>query len=262
MADLILSQFQSLFSDAILRRSQDPQLLRAVTPGGALAVPGSMEVYRRAYRVRLTEALGETFEAVWWVLGDEGFFDLATRFIRYHPSQSYNLSDYGEDLPQFLEASPESDEFPFLAELARFEWVFKKVFHARQHPSITREAIEGLVHVADARLEFGESVQLFESRHAVHDLWNQRGIPHEQQREVELNRPQHLLLYKKEKQVRATELDRPQFEVLRQVKVGLTLTEAMGRALDQSEDLPAEVISTLFQLLFHIGVISKIVALR
>ena len=108
----------------------------------------------------------------------------------------------------------------------------------------------------------GEAVHLFESQYAVYELWKQRGIPYEQQTEVELNRPQHLLLYKKDKQVRATELDEPRFEVLKHVKAGLPLTEALGRALDRCKDLPEEMISTLFQLMFQMGIISRIVVPR
>ena len=47
-----------------------------IRPAGRLKTAASaLEVYRRAYVARLTEALGDTYEAVWSVLGDDVFFD-------------------------------------------------------------------------------------------------------------------------------------------------------------------------------------------
>ncbi|MFX5734457.1 DNA-binding domain-containing protein, partial [Acinetobacter baumannii] len=85
--------------------------------------------YRRGYRARLTEALGETYEAVWRVLGDEEFFSATRSFIAEEPSRSYNLSDYGQRFPDFLSARYQQ-EAGFLGHLAHLEWAFKSCFHS------------------------------------------------------------------------------------------------------------------------------------
>ena len=99
-------------------------------------------VYRTGHIVRLTEALGETFEAVWWVAGDEHYFQLAKEFLLAHPSASYNLSDFGISFPNFLDKRQPFSDLPFLADLARFEWLFKEVFHLPPHTGLTPEQFQ------------------------------------------------------------------------------------------------------------------------
>ena len=53
------------------------------------------------------------------VVGDGDFFALCREYIAGHRSSSYNLSDYGRELPAFL---AEKNGLPeFLGELAAFE---------------------------------------------------------------------------------------------------------------------------------------------
>ena len=84
----------------------DPELVRTVTGGGKLTAAEAVEVYRGGYPARLTEALGETYEICWRVLGDEAFFAAAHDYIARAPSRTHNLSDYGADFPEFLESLP------------------------------------------------------------------------------------------------------------------------------------------------------------
>ncbi len=79
MARLTLRQFQHLFTESSVRAEESsihPLLLKEIVPGGSLSAKAALDVYRTGHIVRLTEALGETFEAVWWVAGDTHFFRL------------------------------------------------------------------------------------------------------------------------------------------------------------------------------------------
>ena len=103
MSDSPLEALQRRFVRSVTFMT-DPELVAAVTGGGKLSAAEAVDVYRGGYPARLTDALGETYETCWRVLGDEGFFAAAQTYISRHPSRSHNLSDYGEAFPEFLES--------------------------------------------------------------------------------------------------------------------------------------------------------------
>jgi hypothetical protein len=70
-------------------RDEAADVLAAIVPGGTLDAAGALEVYRRGYRARLTEQLGETYPSVWRVVADDDFFELCRAYIAAHPSASY-----------------------------------------------------------------------------------------------------------------------------------------------------------------------------
>ena len=258
MGTFTLDQFQHSFTESIVGTSLNHQIAGAVIPGGDLSVLDAVEVYRRGYRARLTEALGETFEAVWWVLGDDGFFRLADRYLHAYPSRSHNLSDVGEHLPAYLKETEESQEFPFLPELARFEWMFKELFHTGQHDSVPPERIQSLIATSDASVMFGAAVRLFESPYAVYSVWNRKQTAPDDRSSLVLDREQRLLLYKKNRQILVKEVDGAELQVLSSLMAGQTIAQAIGTALDRFGEISHVCIETLFPFIFHAGIMQAI----
>src|SRR5688572_29447575 len=85
-----LTALQKAFAKAVYLSKKNPEeLLHEIIPGGSLDVKGALGVYQNGYPARLTEQLGETFEAVWWVLGDEDFLTVCRTYIAENGSQSY-----------------------------------------------------------------------------------------------------------------------------------------------------------------------------
>jgi Putative DNA-binding domain len=79
-----------------------------------------LDVYHAAYRARLREALGETFEKSWAWLGDEGFDQSIAEFVEQQQPTGWGVGQYGEALPPFLAVRfPDDAE---VAELAELEW--------------------------------------------------------------------------------------------------------------------------------------------
>jgi hypothetical protein len=231
----------------------DGALAGAVTGGGKLSPEGAVAVYRRAYPARLTEALGETYRRCWRVLGDDDFFAACAAFIPTERSSSANLSDYGRGFPEFLEGWDGAVHAPFLGDLARLEWTFKELFHARQHDGLTpaelaRSASPG------ARLVFGGATALLTLRHRVHAAWT---------RELEDDTPldpeswrgrEDLFLYKKDGRVYSRVLTPPETAALTGLRAGLPLENALAAA----EGLDAESTSALFRDLAESGAVAEL----
>lgn len=261
MDRLTLKDYQQLFSQAALEGDQSesyPRLLETLTPGGTLTGPDAIGVYANGVTVRLTEALGETFEAVWWVCGDEDFFALTKHFIQAQPSTTYNLSKYGKEFPEFLDEVSPFPDLPFLGDLARYEWLFKELFHTGQHESVSPDSIQSLTEDATIRFRFGHAVRLFASRYAIYDLWKLRGTAHEGEPPAEWDHPQFLLLYKKDRQIYINEVGEAEFSVLNALGEGQSIETALHSATEAHPIFSQEHISQLFQMVFHTGIIQHI----
>jgi hypothetical protein len=261
MARLTLSQFQHLFSQASRRPDEtlvDPGLLNEIIAGGSLSSETAVEVYRTGHIVRLTEALGETFEAVWWVAGDDDYFSLAKEFLLTHPSASYNLSDFGESFPAFLAARQPFPDLPFLADLARFEWVFKEVFHLPSHTSLTPDQFQQHMLTGNLRFTFAPSVHLFHSPYSVYEIWKRRGTEHESLSKDDWKTPQWLLLYKHQQQIYVKHLNEPEYLLLDHLWSGASIEESLERTMEDFPDLTASTVSDVFQIINHTGIVTHL----
>lgn len=235
-----LEALQRRFVAAVM--DGDGALAGAVTGGGRLTPEGAVAVYRRAYPARMTEALGETYRRCWRVLGDDDFFAACAAFIPTERSASGNLSDYGRSFPEFLESWEGARHAPFLGDLARLEWAFKGLFHAKAHEGLSPGEL-----AAGARpgsvFVFGEATALLALEHRVHAVWT---------RELEDDTPlepgsrrgrEELFLYKKDGRVWSRALTAPEAQALRALRAGRPLEQALAGAAG----LDAEGVSALFR---------------
>ena len=72
----------------------------------AAAARSRLGIYRNAYRVRLIDALDDTYSVLHKLLGDETFVALGEMFIAAHPSVHRSIRWYGRELADFLSAAP------------------------------------------------------------------------------------------------------------------------------------------------------------
>jgi len=261
MTRLTLSQFQHQFSQASRRPDEtlvDPGFLNGIIAGGSLSPETAVEVYRTGHIVRLTEALGETFEAVWWVAGDDDYFCLAKEFLLTHPSSSYNLSDFGESFPGFLAERQPFSDLPFLADLARFEWVFKEVFHLPSHTSLTPDQFQEHMLSGHLQIAFAPSVRLFHSPYSVYEIWKLRGTVKESLSEEDWTTPQWLLCYKHQQQIYIKHVSEPEYLLLDHLCSGASIEESLTRTLEVFTDLTASTVSNVFQVINHTGIVTHL----
>ena len=163
-----LENLQNKFA-AMIRKNDLQSMAADIIPGGRLDAQQALLVYQNGYFVRLTDAMGENFEAVWRILGDETFFSACREYISQNNSFSFNISDFGDGFPDFLQMN--FAEVPFLAQLAEFEIEFRKLFHKKI--SIHELATDVLAG-NDSRIEFGDNFCARKYTSPVYTLWKNR----------------------------------------------------------------------------------------
>src|SRR5882757_1640215 len=119
----------------------DDAILESVVDAPPLPAAERVKIYRNAYRVRLLDALKDTYPVLFKILGDEVFENLGDAFIDAHPSVHRSIRWYGRELSDFLAQRPPYAEQPILAEIARFEWTLSEVFDAADAAPVGRDAL-------------------------------------------------------------------------------------------------------------------------
>lgn len=165
-----LEKFQKDFlMDIIVGGRETVELLK---PAGELSANDCLSVYRGDYFARLTDALGETFEATWSILGDEDFYELTKIYIKENPSISFDLGKYGKSFPDFLSKKMNDSDLDFLSELSFFEWSFWDYFHkGGELPRDTFPQEQSAIFSLDL---FEKDFLLFSSQVDLYLIWKNR----------------------------------------------------------------------------------------
>lgn len=93
------------------------------------------------YFFRILDSLKEDFPTVLRIVGAARFHNLVTDYLIKHPSKYWTLRNVGKDMSSFLKKHQLSITWPFLNELAQFEWTLLDVFDAADAPILTREKL-------------------------------------------------------------------------------------------------------------------------
>ncbi len=166
-----LHQLQSEFAAALLDPSRAVPL--DVTSHTMPRPTRRFDVYRNNVVASLADVLQGHFPVVTRLVGEEFFRAMARCFIVDHPPRSPILSRYGGLFPAFIQKFPPVQDLPYLADVARLEWLQRRAYHARDQVSLTAAVLEALPKTRLPRLTFElhPSVGLLVSRFPVVSIW-------------------------------------------------------------------------------------------
>lgn len=233
------------FYECLIGKGPVPDAYR---PAGKLSLEAAFAVYQNAYIARLTETLGDTFEDVWKVLGDELFLETCKDFIRTHPSENYNLSDYSVHFSDFLRIHPVTEEFPFLPDLAFMGWIQKETFNAPMSEGLAGEQLLAVLSEQDGKAQFVEHFRLLKSEFSLFDIW--KALTTNSPPPEPWDRPQFLAFYKVDHQVYVKQLMADTYQALEEIAAGKPLLQAC-------ENLQEKDLTELFHFLAKNALISS-----
>lgn len=149
-------------------------------PDGLVTWNGSdparrFQVYRNNVIVSLVDALADTFPVTQQLVGDEFFRAMARLYASAHPPRSPVLALYGGDFPAFIEGFPPAAGLPYLADVARLEYLRVVAYHAADASPVAPAALAALLTDESAlpalRLRLHPSLAVLPSDAAVVSLW-------------------------------------------------------------------------------------------
>src|SRR6185437_11837642 len=138
-----------------------------VKPDEIVSVKTRLGIYADAYESRLVEALSDHYSALYRYLGTEEFYILAQAYIKEYPSTYRSIRWYGDKVASFLIRNY-PNQFPYLAELAEFEWVMTVAFDAPDEIAVVVADMLQLAPEDWAGLQF----KMCASLHRMNFFWN------------------------------------------------------------------------------------------
>jgi len=224
-----LLELQRAFGASLLDSAELPVLLPLLEnerPAQRLAV------YRGNLYGNCLGALAGAYPVVRAILG-EGFFDaMGKEFLRAHPPGSGDLNALGRDLPQFVAAFAHTRDLPYLADVARLEWLAHRAYFAADAQDFPLSRLAGADDPGALRPVLAPACALLESAWPVADIWNAHKHADADPCAVDLNaRPQRVLVHRPLWRVEVTRLPRGDYRFLSAAASGVALGDALEAAL-------------------------------
>ncbi|HUN47316.1 MAG TPA: DNA-binding domain-containing protein [Stellaceae bacterium] len=166
-----LAMLQERMRAAILGQD-DPTLGDAILADD-LSAAERLDVYRNNTFVSLKTALKDAFPAVCRLVDERFFLYAADEFIRAFPPEQPRLAVYGERFANFLATFPPSAHLPYLADVARLEWMLRRAANAADATPLTPSALAvvGEAHMSDLTFRLDPSLGLLASPWPVDAIW-------------------------------------------------------------------------------------------
>lgn len=233
---------------------------KEIDPIGEMTSQESFAIYQRSYKARLIEVLGETFEACWWVLGDDLFFKIAELYINKFPSQIYDLDQYGDLFPKFLaDVAIEwslDQEIDFLSDLAYFEWQFKSIFH-KKNPSEKSVDLSSIISGSiKQNIMLLDSIKLYKSKKNVYEVWKLRKSPQCALSEINIYQPLKAVIYKMNSQVYVRILSNLEYFTLDFIEKNRNLNHLFESIIFNFPSINENEVSALFSFLNSLPLLS------
>jgi hypothetical protein len=166
-----LHELQSEFAMALLDPARAPP--RDVASHTSRTPTRRFNVYRNNVLFSLTEVLAAYFPVVVRLLGDALFEAMAADYIRTHPPSSPILSRYGSNLPDFISGYEPVGDLPYLADVARLEWLLQRAYHSADWQPLAAADLELIPSMQAARIVFHlhPSAAIMASPFPVVSIW-------------------------------------------------------------------------------------------
>ncbi len=138
-----------------------------------MPVAERLDVYRNNTFVSLKTALKSAFPAVCRLVDERFFLYAADEFIRAAPPRQACLFAYGEGFAEFLAAFPPCQHLPYLADVARLEWLMQRASHAADAVPLKPDALAavGEIHVSNLTFRLEPSLGLLASPWPADRIW-------------------------------------------------------------------------------------------
>ena len=143
--------------------------VRARGLGGARRI----QVYRNNLSAGLMDALTAVYPVTRRLVGAAFFTQVASRYLKAHPSESGDIHRYGGAFGELLAGVPGVSDHPYLPDVSRLEWLYHSVFHRSRVPALDLAELAALPDSVYDCLQFclQPAAQLYASRYPVLQIW-------------------------------------------------------------------------------------------
>lgn len=167
-----LKKLQQSFKLGVLEGKPSAELLDEIVAQGVSAAL-RFDVYRNNTFASLMDVLSNIYKAVPVLVGEDYFKQTLRQFIQARPPKNGCLFLYGDEYPEFLKTCLGMEKYPFVADVAEFEWLHDQRGFIADDPVLEVAQLAELDASQHENLQFDlhDTVQLFSSKYPVLKLW-------------------------------------------------------------------------------------------
>src|ERR1700741_2217196 len=167
----LLLELQMRLRRAVL--GGDTAEIVAALQGDGLDPAARVGLYRHHAFATLGDALQGTFPVVCRLVDKRFFAYAAHEYLRENPTHSRCLVEYGADFGDFLARFAPCEKFPYLADVARFEWALNIAATVREATPLQAEALAAVPaeQAAYVALRLQPSLSYFASPWPIDTIW-------------------------------------------------------------------------------------------
>ena len=218
-----------------------------------------LAAYRRGVFGNLCNALSASYPVVSRIVGLPFFRQAARHYILANPSRSGDLNDYGEDFAAFIGEYPHARDLPYLADVARLEWMLQATLHAADSgpADLSVLASTPAERYGDLLFELDPASARLDSVWPLDDIWRVNQAAYVGAMEVDFSRRSRVLLRRERGVVRLESLNAGEAAFLDALAGRMPLALAATTALreDPSLEFGARLRRWIGSGLLHMAVL-------
>jgi hypothetical protein len=231
-----LRELQSGVMHALL--DGEPDRAVPLIVAGGIAPEHALSVYANNARTNFIESLMSSYPAIRRLVGDDYFLATARGFHARHPSRSGDLQPAGTRFAQYLSELHGDDEFRYLSEVARLEWLIQETLLAAEHGPLDLAKLGAVAAVDydDLRFYLHPSARLFASEFPCVRIWEANVGSDAEPELIDLGSgPDRALLVRNRGQLKCHRLNHGELGFLQSVHAGERFAAAVENGVNRSE---------------------------
>jgi hypothetical protein len=226
-----LLALQQQFMQGIL--SDDQTIILKICAQERLTPAEQLQIYKSSITGGLIKALSHSYPVCEKLVGADFFAALAREYLNLFPSQSFDLNQYGEHYALFIESFAPAAALPYLADVARLEWAWHKIYNAPSAPPFDFAKLAECYQQDSANIIFflTPGSVLLVSEYPLAQIWEANQIP-DTDDIIELLPDQtfYYLVWRDGHDRRCDELSLREWQLLAWIETGLSLHEICEQA--------------------------------
>lgn len=156
---------------------QQGMIARIVNHGDAEGLPvapaANFSVYNNNTRIILRDLLKDTFPVTTLLLGEKFMSFAAQEFATHFPPESGDMNGYGADFPDYLARLPNLNQFAYVPDIARLEWLAHEAYLSPRVAALTAEQLAAAPDPMELQLKLQPHVHILRSAWPVDKLWEE-----------------------------------------------------------------------------------------
>lgn len=164
---------QGLMSCIFSGQDTDKRLMEMIESPISSQAVAPLKIYRDSILSGLIHALKETYPVCFQLVGESFFTAMARQYAMLTPSINPDLNEYGRTFSEFISCYQPADSVPYLADVARLEWLCNLSMTASNEQSGNLHLLAGLAEQDAMHVVFlmPPSSYVLSSSYPVGDIW-------------------------------------------------------------------------------------------